>query len=251
MLEQHRDLLLSSIEPDLPMRFFVTRGAVHVYIGLWATWWVNGANSEAKIVIAGVPTAPGAPTAPLRPTALLGELPVRVLQFQTVTQHTGEGSADAARLTWAQVAKILAADMESLRENTEKRRGVRLTFDATQDTHKLRCFRDPEVLGAYRIRRIDLATDALCVAYNGPVPCPAKTMEREFVVYECYNTIADRKQSAPCWIYVERPVPKHGQRVLNIKETGYVKDSDLLSAIGEWKTWLVLDAAKTELEFLQ
>lgn len=248
MIEDHRELLLASIDPDLSMRFFATRGAVHIYLGLWATWWVNGVNSEAKILVASVSAASN-PSPPA--TARLADLPVHVLQFQTVSEREArESSTDPARLQWVQVAQILAADMEELRTETARRRPSRLTFDATQDTHQVRCFRDPDVLGAYRIRRLDLNGERRCALYPGPAPCPAPTLNREMVVYECFNIIQGSRRSAPCWVYVERTVPRNGRRVTQNKETGYVRDSDLLSAIGEWKTWLLFDPAKTELEFL-
>lgn len=69
---------------------------------------------------------------------------------------------------------------------------------------------------------------------------PTSTIQREIVAYQCVEYNEDAiEEVLPFRVYVERGVSKW--RSLENKlhaEKGYVKESHLLAAIGEWRTWI-------------
>jgi hypothetical protein len=238
-IAEHRGLLTQSIDPAIVMRLRKQAPGIAQFIGLWGIWQVqpDGVPSAIRVLLATVRIA-----APLAATAVpLADLPWTVLQLQTTTNSPAGG--DPA--LWADATVILADDLQS---EGEANGGVgpgcaggsyNIVYNPQQRSHAVRKFTDEELLAAYRVRRVDDVDEVNQLAR--PVNC----LERERVAYRVFNLIDDRAVHAPILVYMEKVVPKQRmlwQRMQN--DIGFTKEGDLLGALSEGKTWIVIDEAR-------
>ncbi len=116
-----------------------------------------------------------------------------------------------------------------------------MVFDSKQQNQKVRDFVDNEVLQAYKIRRVDNNDEIATIAR------PESSLERERVTYRVFNVIEEKAVHAPILVFIEKVVPRNRMLWQRIqKEKGYVKEGDLRGALGEGKTWLILDEDAAE-----
>jgi hypothetical protein len=243
LINEHRGLLTQSIDPTVIMRLRKQAPGIAQFIGLWGIWQIqpDGVPSAIRVLLATVRTA-----APLNPEAEaiingvpLADLPWNVLQLQTTSNAPTGGDP----VLWAEASVILADDLRMEGEADMTGSGCagshHIVYNPQQRSHKLRSFADTEVLSGYKVRRIDNADEVAGLAR--PVNC----MERERVAYRVFNIIEDRAIHAPILVYMEKRVPrKHmlWQRMQN--DNGFTKEGDLLGALSEGKTWIVIDEAR-------
>ena len=213
-----RRQLTTAIDGSLSMHLLQQQpnNGLCLYVGLWGVWMLNDQMHGLKTLIA---TAhPYTPIVP--PQTTLGQLPWFILQLQ---------SMDEDHPLWPRIYDLLQGDIDN---GIEKERADGachpfLPYTATQANHSIRQFADPTCLSGMPIQRVDDPEGTTV---------PFKTMDRDTVVYKM---VPDAKVAT---IFVERTTPKvpcAGMCGLN-PERGLVKESSLLAAIGEWRTWIVL-----------
>ena len=103
-----------------------------------------------------------------------------------------------------------------------------------QDDMARRQLADPTLLQDYTLRREDSKSTTVR---------PQNVIDRERIAYNVFRGRVDDLQPQPLQVYIERSVPKRvvlGQRLHS--ESGLSKEATLLSAVGEWRTWIVLGA---------
>lgn len=217
-----RRQLTSAIDDSLPMHLLQQQpnNGLCLYVGLWGVWTLNDQIHGLKTVIATVhPSTLGSPMIP--PQTTLGTLSWFILQLQ---------SMDEEHPLWERIYDILQGDIDQCieKEETGGKCHPFLPFTATQATHSIRHFVNHAYLAGIPIQRVDDAN-------NGGGTVPFKTMDRDTIVYKM-TAHADAAT-----IFVERTTPKVpcAGNMLN-QERGLVKESSLLAAIGEWRTWIVL-----------
>jgi hypothetical protein len=248
-VQQHRMLVTESIDPNVTMHLYhreseggQRRRRLLQYMGLWGTWTVSaGEPSAVRILLATVCADNNNGNEPL--TVRLGDLAWIVLQLQTV-----DGSPNVNPCLWNDVQSILADDLRMEKDgngnsgsaimgyNDNSRPAARrLVYDSKQQNQCVRNFADNEVLVAYKIRRVDDAKEL------ANMPRPATTLERERMAYRVYNVIENQTVHAPLILFMEKPVPRNQMLCQRMqREKGFVKDGDLRGALGEGKTWIVL-----------
>ena len=223
-----RKRIVDAFDPLIPMHMLQRQGKHQddnsdgfcLYVGLWGAWWLNNQIKGLKVIIATVRWSAFGPTgAPMH--ASFGSLPWFIMQLQTV---------DAEHPKWDAIYAVLTNDMQTGADAEEAKTSCRervVAYNPTQATHNMRQMAHPDVLAAMAIRRTEeVHKDSQ----------PARTLERDTVRY----TLASDAGSI-LNIFVERNTPKMPNMGNSInREKGLVKDSSLLSAIGEWRTWLVL-----------
>jgi hypothetical protein len=70
---------------------------------------------------------------------------------------------------------------------------------------------------------------------------PANSLQRERIEFQVFRGRQPDLRLQPLRVFVERKLPKRqivGQRLRS--ESGFARVSDLLSAVGEWRTWILL-----------
>ena len=226
-IADHRSALSEALDPAIGMTALRSKGRMVQHIGLWGLWWgSDGVSPDGmKVILATVHTMlTDAPHPPNRTT--LGDLPWVVLQLQSLTPSDPIWDAATAALKDDIVAH----------GNHEKGAGLRcpgrITYDPSQDVHNFRKVAQPDVLQGYTIERIDGPTDVV----------PAVTLTRTRIPYTVFRGAVNDLRPQPLRIFMERPLPRKqqvGQRLQT--ESGFARRSDLMSAVGEWRTWILLD----------
>lgn len=224
-----RKRIVDAFDPLIPMHMLQRQGkpgdtnsdGLCLYVGLWGAWWLNNQIKGLKVIIATVRWSAFGPTgAPMH--ANLGSLPWFIMQLQTV---------DGEHPKWDAIYTALANDMQTGADAEEAKTNCRsrvVAYNPTQATHNMRQMVRPEALAAMAIQRTE--------EINKDILQPAKTLERDTVRYVLVPNV-----DSVLNIFVERNTPKMPNMGNSIhQEKGLVKDSSLLSAIGEWRTWLVL-----------
>lgn len=242
---QHRALLTDSIDRDLTMhRYREGTGGLVQYVGLWGLWLrPDGEPTVLRVLLATV-TWPPAEAGEVKPARLrLGDLPWVVLQLQTIQADQSQGGPGCASSDlWPSIRAVLAPDIEAGIDAEGEAgcavSGIRMMYDPKQRNEKVRAFRDEAVLQAYRIQRLDVNE---CDGHPVEVR-PAVSLDRERVCYRVHNMIDGKAVPAPVTVFLEKTIPR--QRMLwqcLQREAGYVRDGDLRGALGEAKTWIVLE----------
>lgn len=244
-----RSELADAIRPDLPMRLLRQQNTgqrLLLYVGLWGAWWSGDHNEDApipgaKIVVATVRASPYA-EAP-QSVESLGRLPWIILQFQTVQR-------DADGKQWESVFKVLEPDFQQnlpRDEPSHKRCRTGYRYNPAQTVHTLRSIAQPDMLRQVKIIRKERDNVRDVEAR------PASTPGRDCVEYSAHRVLReslvddspdDVLELLPFDVFVERSVPRQsnaGQKLH--REVGLVREGNLLSAIGEFKTWIVLALA--------
>lgn len=215
-----------------------------IFIGLWSTWTIGGEAPAAKVVLATVPAGSGLPAnlgISRRPVPL-GALPWRILQLQIIRQ-TDKARDPAGRGTlWEAIRMIMKPSFDRL-EAPEARNDCnkKIFFDAQAQVHASRRMTVPEFLTACTIERVDDKEERI-------PQMPMETLTRAIIQYRLTRvpTVRGTKDASTddmsdVFVCVERSLPKNsvlGQ--LLYRETGVVKESNLLSAVEEWRTWILV-----------
>jgi hypothetical protein len=214
-----RRQLTAAIDDSLMMHLVQQQpnNGLCLYVGLWGVWTLNDQMHGLKTLIVTIhPSTMGLSVIPQ--TTTLGMLPWFIMQHQ---------SMDEDHPLWQRIYDILRTDIEECiaKEEIEGKCHPFLPYTATQANHSIRKFADPTYLASMQIQRVD----------NPEGGMPFKTMDRDTIVYK----MATNANAAT--IFVERTTPKVpcAGNMLN-QERGLVKESSLLAAIGEWRTWIVL-----------
>lgn len=192
------------------------------YVGLWSVWWLNsGEVAGAKIVFATLSRRDFQ-----EEKSPLDKVPWLVLQLQTMTSEDN---------IWPDIYKTLKDDIESKSGETppSQRCAGNITYDSMQRDMARRDWADPQLLQEYTITRID---DENTVSSR-----PSNVLNRKRIPYSVHRGRADDLHVQPIHVFIERMVSKKaslGQRLHS--ETGLSKVTTLLSAVNEWRTWIVL-----------
>ena len=220
-MAEHRAAITRALGPDIPMRIFKREGSMTQYIGLWGAWWGDDNSVRGlKVILATAVSAGASDGVPL------AEVPWVVLQLQ---------AADQSDQVFDKLLGALQGDVDK-RMATETRSARRcpgkIVFDSTQEVHSVRSLRNPEALEEYTVARSEEAT---------PGARPANSLQRERIEFQVFRGRQPDLRLQTLRVFVERKLPKPqivGQRLRS--ESGFARVSDLLSAVGEWRTWILL-----------
>lgn len=209
----------ASLAPNLPMRWFKSDGVFTQYVGLWATWWLNGENQTAKVIFV---TVVGGTTAPSThdTSVSLGTLfPWVVVQLQCV----GEESP-----VWEAIRQTLAADFQPPQPQppATSSQSRRANHDPSQDTHATRAVHAPEPLAALELKQAAHGDAAL--------PRPARVLDRRRVEYHMPAVPTVR-------VFVEKKAHRNPMQEKLEADAGLARSGSVLGAINEWHTWFVAD----------
>jgi hypothetical protein len=227
-----RKRIVDAFDSSIPMHMLQRQGTLNdenadglcLYVGLWGAWWLNNQIKGLKVIIVTARWSAfgpnGAPT-----HTKFGSIPWFIAQLQTL---------DNEHPKWDAIYTILSDDIQLGAETEEIKTNcrARVTYNPTQATHNVRQIAHPNVLAEMHIKRRE---------ESGHNIQPTKTLERDTVSYVLLFNATDGQVDPVLNIFVERDTPKipHMGNAIH-QEKGLVKDSSLLSAIGEWRTWLVL-----------
>jgi hypothetical protein len=216
----HRTELTKAIGPKVILHPLESSEGLHVYVGLWSVWWVNGTSNHLRILIATIRSRYTNQTPPV--TVTLDEVPWLILQMQSIDDRSHN---------WDRIHSLLREELD-FTDTSVHTHQQNLTFNPSQTTAKSLKLQDPDALEHYIVRRADpSATDAGL----------QNTMQRNRVSYDVLKQEANSQTSqVPMRVILERAVPKHmalGQKIH--QEVGFVKESNLLSAFNEWHTWIM------------
>lgn len=220
-IQRHRIVLSEALDPDILMMPFRSQGQLTQHIGLWSVWWSTDPDTPIgmKVVLATTTTTAAAALS----SNHLGTLPWIILQLQSI------GFNDAI---WDEALRTLRPEVDRLAREQDRCAG-RIYYDPAQDVHIMRRVKHPEALQGYRVTRIDDAA-----ANESPVVRPVSTLLRNRIQY----AVTHNREPQPITCYLENILPRRsipGQR-LKGGESGMMKESDLLAAVGEWRTWIML-----------
>lgn len=230
-----RGVITEALGADLPMHSMQGRDGMQLWVGMWGTWWVNGDNPAAKIVLATVRATGGARLVSPQP---LRTLPWVVLQLQVVEE---------GQPIWDTVVAILHDAFQLPDPRSDRRCPGRVAYDPVQEVHALRRVADPQRLASFKIVRVDRDAElrrpnaGARATYGDDGPRPVNTLQRERIPYHVFQGREGDLQPQAVQVFVERCLPR--QMLLGQKlhaETGMVKESNLLAAVSEWHTWIVL-----------
>jgi hypothetical protein len=160
----------------------------------------------------------------------LADLPWVILQLQSLAPSDP---------IWEQVVATLQTEIG---EQAQREQGAdtrcpgRLTYDPSQDAHNFRRVAEADVLQGYAIERIDdPGKDAVG---------PGAVMTRTRIPYRVFRGGISDRRAQPVRVFLERPLPRRQQVAQRLQaESGFAQKSDLMAAVGEWRTWIVLDTA--------
>ena len=242
LIAEHRRLITEGLEPDLPVVPLRSQDGMIQYIGLWSMWWGSDPNSPdgMKVVLLTSPddnkgsattTGPPATGAPAPAAAAaaaaprtMASVPWEVLQLQSLSP-----TDDA----WDLATRKLATSIEEYARETrtDLRCPGRLVYDPSQDVHNSRTLRNPSIMEAYHVRRIDTTEEP-------PAISPANVNSRSRVPYKVYRGAIEKLELQDVLVFVERVASKRKSVVPT--DSGLALNSSLLAAVGEWHTWIVL-----------
>lgn len=208
-----------------------------VYIGLWSSWTIGGEAPAAKVLLATVPTAHAAKYTAGKPVPL-GELAWQILQFQIVRQTDKVPDPSGQGTLWEGIKKILAADFKKLEDTEDNNQcAKRIFFDAHAEVHATRSIKNRDWFTQAVIQRIDSKPGEQTAK-------PMGTLSRAIVEYNVRRLpMTEVSSGVQMRVYIERNTPKNstlGQLIH--RESGFIKESNLLAALEEWRTWFVLDS---------
>lgn len=227
-ISDHRNAITNSLGGDIPMHFLKTNGTATLYVGLWSLWWSDEVTlAGAKVIVA---TTQNTNSTPLGDHVPLRSIPWSILQLQSMQPEEPE---------WVGVYRVLTPDIEAKQRDVAQnlaRCTKRFMYESTQEDMSRRKLADPELLEGYTLSRVD---DQTVVAVR-----PQSVINRERVPYKVFRGNPDDLRQQPVTVFIERVIPKKvvlGQRLHT--ESGLTKIATLLSAVGEWRTWIILGEA--------
>jgi hypothetical protein len=145
---------------------------------------------------------------------------------------------------WEAIHQLLHKEFAQLegQDTTGDECKQRVFFHGEAKIHSMRRMRDRDWLNACTIEREDDAAQR-------PEVAPTETIGRAVVPYRATFMPVTLPPVAHAtlpevWVHVERSVPRRtilGQAVQ--REKGFVRESTLLAAIEEWRTWLIIGDA--------
>ena len=174
-----------------------------------------------KVVIVTTPTASNLAT-----NMQLQLIPWNIMQLQSLKPD---------EKTWGDVYKVLLTDIDNQKKQTPQTQRCmgKLVYNSMQEDMSRRTLKTPDLLQGYTISRVD-------DEQTGGVR-PQSVIDRERIPYNVFKGRPDDLHKQPIQVFIERLVPKKlalGQRLHS--ESGLAKTATLLSAVGEWRTWIVL-----------
>jgi len=208
-----------------------------VYIGLWSSWTIGGEAPAAKVLLATVPAVHAAAYS-VGKSVPLGELAWQILQFQIVRQTDKVQGPSGHGTLWESIKRILDADFKKLEDSDDNNQcAKRIFFDAHAEVHATRNIKNRDWFTHAVIERMDSKPDAKGAK-------PMGTLSRAIVEYNVRRLPMTQVSSGvQMRVYIERNTPKNstlGQLIH--RESGFIKESNLLAALEEWRTWFVLDS---------
>lgn len=216
-----------------------------IFIGLWSTWTIGGEAPAAKVVMATVPADSGLPVnlGMTRQPIPLSVLPWRILQLQVVHQNDKARDPSGRGSLWDAIRTIMKPAFDRL-EASDARHDCnsRIFFDAEARVHASRRIASPEFLNLCTIERVDDKEERL-------PQMPMETLTRAIIQYRVTRmptlignkNAVNEEDAASVYVCIEQKLSKNtvlGQ-VLH-RETGVVRESNLLSAMEEWRTWILV-----------
>lgn len=211
--------IAASVDAFLPMyfhRLWIRSEQRHsLYVGLWSTWELGDDDMAAKIIIATVPSNVDSPL-----SIPLGDLKWMILQFQIVK------SSDPV---WNEIHRILEPEFDAMaakRTRDDKACTNKLFYTPVQQNHSNRTLQNIAYLRDLKIQRSDALSES--------DPRPIRTLQRSVVPYTSM-------QNPEIRVFIEQTTSKNaGVDQLLHQETGLTNESNMLSAIGEWRTWIAI-----------
>lgn len=227
--ESFQDYVNDALAPDLPMRLLKEDARVAVYAGLWGTWWPNDEKRLAKVVLATVPKDDGNPKAPPGPINLEA-LDWLILQLQTFDEECAIWGAALGALLRDDLA---AADKATASRAGRPSKGMRLQYNQVTENIQTRQILDPTWFSTIPMLQTN-PDDETSTDDDATAARPVSVLNRKRVQY----TLPEFENVR---VFIEQPVTKQPlQQKLN-GNFGLMRESNLLSALNEWRTWIVLD----------
>ena len=106
-------------------------------------------------------------------------------------------------------------------------------YESAQEHMSRKKLVDPDILEGYTLTRVDELAE-------GSIR-PQSIINRERIQYNVFRGNMDDLRPQQLTVFIERVIPKKvvlGQRLHT--ESGLTKTATLLSAVSEWRTWIVL-----------
>ena len=222
--DDHRNAITDALAADLPM-VSLRRGNDFVqYVGLWSVWWLNNPEPAGmKVVLATVVRA----DAPVTDHSTLAELRWCLLQLQ---------SLNASDASWGDIRTALheATARYELEQESTKRCPGRVTYETVQTGQVHRQPADPAFLETYVLRRVE-NPDAKAVR-------PRDGEQRRRIEYSVLRGRPDDLKPQALRIFTEQVKPRKASLSDRIStETGVAKETTMRAAVGEFRTWIVLN----------
>ena len=219
--EEHRRVLTRAIGDDLPVTLLKQDPSYNVYVGLWSVWWSFPEEMAGiKVVLVTVPRNASIPE-----KSTLRSLPWSIMQLQTLIPDDR---------IWGDITKALRTDIDAAAISADKPcSGGSISYEAMQKQKQSlqRSVQHPESLQEYIVTRQD---DTVSLG-------PKDAIDRRRIPYAVYRGRPEDLRAQPLRVFIEKHVPKRAQVSQHLhSESGLSKDSTLLSAISEWRTWIIL-----------
>jgi hypothetical protein len=222
-MSDHRTAITKSLGGDISMHLLKKNNNAKVYVGLWSLWWSDEVTlAGAKVIIATTTTQDVFPD-----HLQLEAVPWSILQLQTMQPE---------ELVWGEVYRVLTPDIEAKQKETTQqlpRCTGRLMYESAQEDMSRKKLVDPDILEGYTLTRVDELAE-------GSIR-PQSIINRERIQYNVFRGNMDDLRPQQLTVFIEGVIPKKvvlGQRLHT--ESGLTKTATLLSAVSEWRTWIVL-----------
>ena len=209
-----------ALDPTLDMYLFRENAAVAIYAGLWSTWRVNDERTCARIVLATVVKNDGTAS----PSG-----PVPIDKFEWIILQLQQVDEDSEH--WTQLRGIL--DKEFVRLMPDKT-GPTCTRQGLQYDPSTANLRGHQMNDGPWLSKVEIVQQAdEDERSNDDRPGPISVINRRRVGYNLTEFESVR-------LFVEQPTTKQVlQQKLN-GSFGLSRESNLLAAMNEWRTWLVV-----------
>jgi hypothetical protein len=223
-MADHREVLNHVLGDDLPMQLLQQHATMNQYVGLWSVWWSNtGEVASARLVVATVLRTVTPPE-----NASLKNLSWVVLQLQTMSPEDEK---------WPLVYKTLYQEIDARSRDPGNRQACpgRLAYDTVQSNAVKHQLVDADLLEEYTITRVDDSE-------TRSDPKPIQVNNRKRIQYLVYRGKESDLRLQPVQVFIEKLVSKRAPLSQRLhSETGLSKTTSLLSAVNDWRTWIVLN----------
>lgn len=203
----------AALSSELPMRRLRQNTTVALYAGLWGSHQPLDGKRTLRVILATVRNA----VAGGKPSTTLGDLDWIILQLQTFDEDSP---------AWVELFNVLQADaskMDASSTNTPTANKNRIRYDPnSKNAHTM------EMVNADWLSNVDLVQTSA----DASVPRPLSVLDRKRVEY----ILPDRDDIR---VFIEQMVAKQPlQQKMNALH-GLSREASLLSAVNEWRTWIL------------